>query len=468
MTSVPRSTATPIVMTGGPPLIKGFFWLLTAMVLVLHFVPGSGIVVFIAITIHSLRGSRQALESMTLLAFLLIVNKAVAPVDISAFRWLVLFAAFGRVMWDSFMMGGKQTPFVAVIILFSISIGFLSLLTSYIPLVSILKITSFALALLTVFMAAAKTQHLHVHWNRWFTTFAFFVVVASVPLYLMDAGYQRNGVGFQGILTHPQTFGAVMAMFTAFFTGRLLFEGELSKVTLFGAICGWFGIFASLARTALLAVLLGLIALSVLGYFVVQNWRPQISRALSLWYVQLGIIAFMAVSVLQFSAISESIQDFLTKDAGTDASITESLMSSRSYLINRSMANFRSSPLTGIGFGVPSDFSYGRVQTGAFGLPVGASVEKGFMPSAVLEETGIVGAILVLIMLTLLFRPLVRVGRIPMFWMASVAVLVNLGEMVFFSVGGMGMLVWIVLAFTYTDAITPKYIAVIETEYVPA
>src|SRR5690606_17497271 len=131
MTSVARSRATPIAMTGGPPLITGSSWLLTARVLVLQFVPGSGMGVLIAIAITSLRGSRQALESMTLLAFLLIVNKAVAPVDISAFRWLVLFAAFGRVMWDSFMMGGKQTPFVAVIILFSISIGFLSLLTSY-------------------------------------------------------------------------------------------------------------------------------------------------------------------------------------------------------------------------------------------------------------------------------------------------------------------------------------------------
>jgi hypothetical protein len=95
------------------------------------------------------------------------------------------------------------------------------------------------------------------------------------------------------------------------------------------------------------------------------------------------------------------------------------------------------------------------VDIGPFGLPVGASVEKGFMPSAVLEETGITGAVLVIGLLLALFRPIVRNGSISLFWMALVCLFVNFGEMVFFSVGGLGMLFWVLMAFAYTYAEAP-------------
>ncbi|HET6567972.1 MAG TPA: hypothetical protein VFG50_08400, partial [Rhodothermales bacterium] len=162
-----------------------------------------------------------------------------------------------------------------------------------------------------------------------------------------------------------------------------------------------------------------------------------------------ALLTLLAVSVLFASTIERTVMAFLLKDDATD-SVEESLSASRSGLIERSLDNFRAAPITGIGFGVPSEAKYFRPETGFLGLPVSASVEKGFMPSAVLEETGVTGAILVVILLLAIFLPVVRWGTITHFWMMSCCVLINLGEMVFFSVGFMGLFFWLLLAYGYT------------------
>ena len=51
--------------------------------------------------------------------------------------------------------------------------------------------------------------------RRWFTTVQAVVIASSLPLILSSAGYFTNGVGFQGILNHPQAFGVYLAPVTA-------------------------------------------------------------------------------------------------------------------------------------------------------------------------------------------------------------------------------------------------------------
>ena len=120
--------------------------------------------------------------------------------------------------------------------------------------------------------------------------------------------------------------------------------------------------------------------------------------------------------------------------------------------MERSMANFYESPLVGIGFGVPSDFGrFGSVET-VGGIPLSASIEKGFMPTAMLEEVGIIGTGLVLIFLGLISFPIVQWGGIAINWMYWTALLMNGGAAVFFSVGGLGIIMWIVVGFCYAQA----------------
>jgi hypothetical protein len=119
------------------------------------------------------------------------------------------------------------------------------------------------------------------------------------------------------------------------------------------------------------------------------------------------------------------------------------------------MANFWDHPLTGIGFGAPSDPARfaNQLERGPYGIPLSASVEKGFMPTAVLEETGIIGAALTILLLLALFVPILRHPDPTLFWVATTCLLVNFGEMVFFSIGGMGFFFWFVMAFCHVAAL---------------
>jgi hypothetical protein len=123
--------------------------------------------------------------------------------------------------------------------------------------------------------------------------------------------------------------------------------------------------------------------------------------------------------------------------------------------MSQSMRNFRDHPLTGIGFGAPSDpVRFARqLERGPYGIPLSASVEKGFMPTAVLEETGIVGAILILLLLLFMFAPTVLHPDPTLFWVMATSLFLNFGEMVFFSVGGMGFFLWFVMAFCHVSAL---------------
>ncbi len=73
------------------------------------------------------------------------------------------------------------------------------------------------------------------------------------------------------------------------------------------------------------------------------------------------------------------------------------------------------------------------------GLPIGASVEKGVMPLAVLEEVGIPGFMLAMFWLWIVLRRSARGGMAPLVIVLTI-LLINLGESTLFSPGGIGLL----------------------------
>jgi hypothetical protein len=428
-------------------LLPRFLFVLAIVFAAVRVVPGLGLAISLAGAVYALKGPKQTIEAFTLLAFLLIIG----GVDVSMGRWLVLFAGCGRMIWDSITGDEPVPPVLIPLMLFSAAILVFAPLVSYLPVVSIFKAFSFAVGVGTVLVAFYRTGHLRHYWLCWFYTLTIFILFGSVLAYLTGTGYGRNGVGFQGILGHPQTYGPIMAPVTALFTGLLLFERNRSWLIVIGAVLGWLGMYASLSRTSLLAAVLSFCIAAAVALFK-ETWRPVVAGlllrpvTLLLGFVLVFFIAF------QWTTVQQGAVEFLLKDDNIDGSVAGALEASRGSLIERSMENFRTSPITGIGFGVPSDPGLTRIETGAFGLPVGASVEKGFMPSAVLEETGVIGAALTIVLLTMLLWPVVARGNITLFWMALSCLLINLGEMVFFSVGHMGFLLWIFMAFCYAYA----------------
>ena len=158
------------------------------------------------------------------------------------------------------------------------------------------------------------------------------------------------------------------------------------------------------------------------------------------------MIILLPVVVVQWNPIKNALVNFTFKGSRS-ASMAEAFHASRGFLIMRSFSNFLDQPLTGIGFGVASDPDSFVVRRNALtGLPLGASIEKGFLPAAVLEEVGIIGTGIFLIFLTSLLYPTLRRGaKISSAVLAMSALFMNFGESVFFSPGGMGLWMWLLI-----------------------
>ena len=437
-----------------PQLLPGWLATLTLLLLLAWFMPPSfGIIICSAVAVYAVLGIRQSGEALVLLAFLLIIGKT----DVALGRWIILFAAFGRGMWDTAVSRLTAPPLNKALLLFGGIMVAFSAAFSTMPVVSVLKVLSFVVGVSAALLAFYRTRKRVGYWWSVIFTLAVFTILASVPLYGMPEGYARNDVGFQGILTHPQTFGPVVAVLTAFLSGLIVFREERSWLVVSTALLGWVGVYFSLARTALLALLLSLLVVFALG-LVARHipWRDAFVRVrllLSKPLVILLLVGVGSVVLVQSDTVRESAEAFLQKD-GDGGGISQILERSRGVLMSRSMNNFRQEPLTGIGFGVPSDPQGARrIVDGPLGIPVSASVEKGFMPTAVLEEVGIVGAFLVVGLLLFLFMPAIKQREPTIFWIMACCLFINFGEMVFFSVGGMGFFFWVMLSLGYVSSI---------------
>jgi hypothetical protein len=110
--------------------------------------------------------------------------------------------------------------------------------------------------------------------------------------------------------------------------------------------------------------------------------------------------------------------------------------------------NINQNPIEGIGFGVASVPGQMNIQTDPyFNLPIGASVEKGVLPVAITEELGIPGLLLVGAWAYILVKRSSSNG-LSALSVSIVALILNLGEAVLFSPGGMGMLTLIFLSYS--------------------
>jgi len=393
-----------------------------------------------------------------------------SKLDVSIGRWLILFAAFGRTLWDG-VVGGQPLPrLVRPVLVFSAVVFGTALIASDFVAVSLLKVTTFAVGTISVLAGLHRTRHLMGYWLDWFYTMGVFILVASIPFYFTAAGYAKNDVGFQGIMNHPQTLGPVLAPITAFLTGMYVFyPGRNRNMIGIIALLGWIMMYTTLSRTSIFALVLGLAVVVAIGFTLRgAQWGSKLGQALSKPAVIIGLFVMLAVAGSQSRAIQQTISDFVFKDDSA-GSVAQVLQQSRGSLQQKSMANFRESPLLGIGFGTPSDperFER-QLEYGPMGIPVSASVEKGFMPTAVLEETGIVGAVLVLLLLGYLIGPVIWYGNLVAGWMLLAALFVNFGEMIFFTMGGNGLYLWIVFGICYQWALEERQLPHAAQSYAP-
>lgn len=426
-------------------------------------VPTSGViaVVLIAPALHpyatvgvlsvlaawSLLGSKQALQALSLAVIVKFLNPVLYPIEgpVGLCAWSVLGLAGVRILLDGFRFGSLRHPVIGWLLIFALAIGIESVFFSRASLVSVFKVLSFTYMAATILVGFRVTVRRGVDWTPWFAALWSTVVTLSLPTLLVrDIGFHTNGLGFQGILNQPQALGVFIAPLIAWVAGRLILARARRPLWLYLALpAGLVLIYLTGARTALAAIAAGAIAVFLGSFFRGREWRTAIRQGMFRPISILLAFAVVALLLLKTEAVMDRVSGFVRKD--DSQTVSESFETSRGRAIGNQWANFTENPMFGIGFGVSLDPSFEPVIDRLTGLPLSAPVEKGFLPTAVLEETGIFGAFFCVLLLGSSIRRVVARGDIILAWVFFTCLMVNVGEMIFFSAGGLGLYIWLLM-----------------------
>jgi hypothetical protein len=414
----------------------------------------------------ALRGHRCALQALTFSFFLAYLNPAFFP-DLGLaglLRWVVFGAAVARILFDARYLRIPMPYTTWALAAFCVIIAASSSMMSLTPTVSLLKLLLFGLGAAAITAAVQLNRGMAAYWKSWFFTLLLVVLCLSIPTYFVhDIGFHRNGRGFQGILNHPQAFAVFLCPMTAWLTSVYLTREETSPLFGFSLLLAWFSLFASQARTGFIAIALSVIvALVLMSIFQLRALRNTFLAVMrdkrAFTAMALSLIAALSFAIVNSSNIQEGLEVFLAK--GTKmSSAREGFEKSRGTAIEKSWKNFQENPLFGIGFGTISDPEDDKgLGTSVGGITVSAPVEKGFLPAATLEENGLVGTFFLVVFMGLLLQSCLRKKSFSGLCIFLTCIFVNFGEMVFFSMGGIGLYVWLVLGLSLmSDSANPDF-----------
>jgi hypothetical protein len=411
---------------------------------------------FFLLAAVALIGIREAILALAFSWFMLLVSPGIAPDASMATvgRYVVLISAALSIF--SRFHPSRCEPEHRNLLLHTVLLGLFfflhSLMFSEFVEISVLKALSWTL---TVIVLIAGWAGLNISQRNDLLSSIYFGLIASMilslPLLGSPIGYLRNGSGFQGVLAHPQAFGLTMALLGVWVICKLLVLSRPPwKLVFMASLCAVLVIMSE-SRTAGFSLLGGVLSTLAFTCLLSRKKLPVVFPGL-FSLRSLTIVFASMVTILAFwSGIQNKADVYLAKRSNVE-NIVEAYEHSRGKLIDVMWNNIKNQPLTGIGFGIASNPSTMEViRDPYFGLPVSASIEKGVMPLAVLEEVGLVGFVLIFMWGWRILRRAAYAGGVPVGLLAAIIVS-NFGEAIFFSVGGMGMLAWVLLGWVLTES----------------
>ena len=240
---------------------------------------------------------------------------------------------------------------------------------------------------------------------------------------------------------HPQTAGTILALVSIYLTYLLLVVRSNMRRLQVGMVVVCLGLaYLSQARTGLYAYLIVTsIAIVYLGFTRMSTERKRWFRKNRQRFISLAVMAILVALVAEVATgkISTTTAQFVAKGQENEEFSIDFVFSSREAQIRRAWANFQDNFYTGIGFG--TDLSEGWQRSATF---LSASTEKGFLPAAILEEVGVIGTSIFVVFIMSVFLQLARNRQVIGFVLFLGILIINLGEMMFFSFGGMAMIAW--------------------------
>ncbi len=296
-----------------------------------------------------------------------------------------------------------------------------SFLSGSYPVTSAFKAISFYLPFCAVMIGIAAT-HQWVDWTSYYIV--VFGVLFAISLFVMPIGRFRTvNRDFQGVFNHVNVFGVLSAMMIAMVLNCRIVKNNLFRWAIIGVIV--FMEYQSRSRTGMLSLL----AVLVMYYFVGKSrWNTKALVGVT------GVILILIVSfVMPETAVNVSsmASEFMMKGQEIN------WLASRFGQVDMAMLKFTANPVTGSGFMTPYYAGYRELS-----LNFNLIVEPGNMLYAVLGDTGIIGSILFFIFLCSIYLA----GDKGKLYLLAGALMINMGEMVFFSANNMSVLVYMLMA----------------------
>lgn len=427
--------------------------LLIVGLLLLNKLGNPGAAVFFLVLLGMIyRGPDWAFMALTLGFVGLVANMAIVPKSLvwTPSRLILLFVCAVRFLIDLSVLRRSLFEDAAywALCLFTAVAAVCSIISGYYLEIALLKLVSFFVGMTAVFAGVKVLRARRVDLSSWLLSIAAVFVINGFLAIGLGAGYGRDRLGnfqqfFQGPFYHANCCGPFCALLVVLLMAIWLFGPYRGR-----AICIWLAlpvfyfIWLSKSRTGFASAVLGM-AFVFLSSFLANRRRlvtlhRNTSRVkLIAGGCVLGLFVFI-FDVTSQGSISKALLMFVNKyDHQKESIEMKTMMNTRQGLIDRGLQEFYRRPLTGLGFEVSLDDFFIKNAT-LFSAPI----EKGFLPTALLEEVGILGTTAFVIFIGCLITSLKRQQNAPGLAMLLTFLVTNLGEVTVFSFGGPGGLGW--------------------------
>lgn len=405
------------------------------------------------IAVQSVAG---ALKAMAILSLVIVGNPFIVEKSLvlTFFRFPVFGLAGARILYEMLRYRPDllREAHLNALLVFGLVCVLLAPINGYFVSVSILKAVLFTFGAYVILVGTELNRSKMSDLTVFFTAVIGYVVLgtyATFPLGishiigLAETGYAMAHAGLAGITSHQQSLGSFLAL-SAVFSFSLAAFAKIPHRWLL--VCLLIGsaplLYMTLSRTAVGTALLSLLLVVGAAPFVVRRQKAMFNRFKPIPWLAGGLLAFITIFIYDMAtdgSISQEALDFALKGlAGRVYTIqAEDFAATRLGLIEQSWSMFLTSPWTGINFGTSTSPYF--IQNASL---LSAPTEKGFIPTAVLEEVGIIGASFFLVFLFLMFRKLYLEENILGIALFGGFLIQNFGEMMFFSFGGAGLFSW--------------------------
>lgn len=397
------------------------------------------------LALRAFSGPRQALEAVTFVNFATVLNSDVFPTPAGAsllrpFMLACCFAAAvqhgGVAAWRSPSLKSFGTALLALALIAAIG--------SYDSTISLLKLFFFALGSLSCLALCQSPAISKNSIGNWMYSFFCTISMANAGALLLSIGF--TPWGFQGIIDHPNALGLFLAINLGWLIPTVTQPNRttLDLVLLaISTICLMLGS----ARGPFVAIFVASCFVLTVSFCGTPVWKGRIQR---IFLNGFSVVCGLCLVVYLLWNARDASDNFLAFALKNDSSLIESVDDRLAGLQLQSQ-NIAEHPLLGIGFGIHSNPRWWLYESGRivydpwFGLPISASVEKGTILLAMIEENGILGALVIGRVFYVFLKSILSRGDARSLMLFAAALSVNLSEFVLCSVGHIGLFAWLAI-----------------------